>query len=410
MSKDVKGSPDDGASPIASDRLAQWAGRLPRPRRFAGKRTLIALLSLVIFLVVVNFAVAWYYSGVLNEEGLVIKEDEPDFDLVASAIGEDLVRLEQGPDDGEWRLRGQWGLAWDGGRGMIGEIVEDGGDYLVRSFTLASGEPPSSAPASVESDIYPNDPYLAFGVPYEDVQYESPLGLQDAWKFSGSDDTWVVFVHGHRENPGEGMSALPALQALGMPALFITYRNDKGQPKDPSNRYQYGLTEWEDLHAAVEYVLSQPGAKNVALIGHSMGGGIVAKFLYESPLADSVVGAVMDSPMLDFAAPVDLGARERNLPGFVSSSVKWMAARRFGVDWEALNYLKDADRFGAPILLIHGEQDRRIPIETSHELARLRSDLVTYSVYPDAGHTDAWYLDSARYENDLREFLLRIGR
>ena len=50
---------------------------------------------------------------------------------------------------------------------------------------------------------------------------------------------------------------------LASPALFITFRNDKGQPKEPSGIYQYGITEWQDLHAAAEYVLSQPGAREI---------------------------------------------------------------------------------------------------------------------------------------------------
>ena len=81
-----------------------------------------------------------------------------------------------------------------------------------------------------------------------------------------------------------------------------------------------------------------------------------------------MTGAVMDSPVMDFKAPVDLGARERNLPGFVTATVKWIATLRFGLDWDAMDYLKDADRLDSPILLIHGEDDTRVPIGTSDKL------------------------------------------
>ena len=369
---------------------------------------LALVISVFLILALLEFGVGWYYSGVLNDLALEVGENEVEYDLIASAVGEGLVRLERGPDGGEWRLRGKWGLGWDGGRGMIGDIVENGNGFLVRRLTMADGEPPRSAPAFVSGDIYPNDPLLAYGIEYESVEYEAPLGKQDAWRFEGDDDTWAIFVHGLRGVPADGLSSLPVLHDLGLPALFITYRNDKGQPRDPSGIHQYGLTEWQDLHAAVEYALSQPGARDVVLIGHSMGGGIVVKFLYESPLAGSVTGVVMDSPAMDFEAPVDLGARERNLPGFVAATVKWIATLRFGVDWDAMDYLEDADRLDVPILLIHGEDDSRVPIETSDRLAELRPDLVTYSVYPDATHADAWNVDSGRYERELREFLLRV--
>ena len=388
--------------------LVRLKGRLPAPRRVRRKWVFVPLISVFFLLAVLNFGVAWYYSGVLNDLALAVGEDKIEYDLIASAVGEGLVKLEKGPDDGEWRLRGKWGLSWDGGSGMIGNIVEYGGNFLVRRFTMADGDPPRSAPALVSGDIYPNDPLLAYGIEYENVEYETPLGRQAAWRFEGDADTWAIFVHGHRGIPGDGLSSLPVLHDLGIPALFITYRNDKGQPQDPSGIYQYGLTEWQDLHAAVEYALSQPGARDVVLIGHSMGGGIVVKFLYESPLASSVTGAVVDSPVMDFEAPVDMGAGERNLPGFVTATVKWIATLRFGVDWDAMDYLKDADGLDTPILLIHGEHDMRVPIETSDKLAELRPDLVTYSVYSDATHADAWNVDSGRYERELREFLLRV--
>ena len=387
---------------------------LPAPWRVRPKRLFLLLFSVIFLLAGLNFGVAWHYSDVLNELALEVREDEVKYNLTASAVGEGLVKLEEGPAGGEWRSRGQWGLIWDGGSGMIEEIVEDGDDSLVRRFTIVDGDPPRSVPASVSSNIYPNDPYLAFGIEYQEIEYETPLGKQEAWQFArrpeGDDDTWAIFVHGLRGNPGDGLSSLPVLNDLGIPALFITYRNDKGQPQDPGGVYQYGLTEWQDLHAAVEYILSQPGANDVVLIGQSMGGGIVTKFLYESPLAASVTGAVLDSPMMDFKTTVELGGRDRNLPGFVTATAKWLTTLRFGVDWDAMDYLKDANRLEIPILLIHGDDDTSVPIETSDKLSHLRPDLITYTIYPDTTHANAWNTDSTRYEQQLSEFLLRVAQ
>ena len=42
------------------------------------------------------------------------------------------------------------------------------------------------------------------------------------------------------------------------------------------------------------------------------------------------------------------------------------------------------------------------------ELAELRPDLVTYSVYADTPHANAWIVNLGRYERELREFLLRV--
>ena len=374
-------------------------------RRISRKRMLIILISILAFILAAVFATAWYYSGVLNHRALKVRHEPFKHNLTASVVDEGLVRLEDGPEGGRWKNAGKWGLEWDGGSGMIGEIVEEGGDFVVRRFTLADGHSPNSESALVSGYIYPQDPFLAFGIEYEDVQYETPLGTQDAWQFKGEGDTWVIFVHGHRGGPEDGLALVPILHDLGLPSLFITYRNDEGQPRDPGGIHQFGATEWEDLHSAAEYVLSQPDARNIVLIGISMGGGVIAKFLYESPLAGRVTGVVLDSPVLDFKATVDYGARKLHLPGFVTAPMKWISSWRYGVDWEAMDYLKDADRLKGPILLIHGENDGQVPIATSNELAELRRDIVTYSVYPDTPHGGSWNVDSERYERELKGFL-----
>ena len=377
-------------------------------RRITRKRMLMILIAIVALLVAVNFGVAWHYSGVLNHRALKVRHEPFKYNVTASEVGEGIVRLEDGPEEGRWRLPGRWGLEWEGGNGMIGEIVEGGGDFVVRRFTLAEGDSPNSDAALVSGYIYPQDPFLAFGIEYEDVQYETPLGMQDAWKIRGEADTWVIFVHGHRGGPEDGLVLAPILHDLGLPALFITYRNDEGQPRDPGGIHQFGVTEWEDLHAATEYVLSQPDARNIVLIGISMGGGIIVKFLYESALASGVTGVVLDSPVLDFKATVDYGARKLHLPGLVTAPMKWIGSMRFGVDWDAMDYLKDADRLDKPILLIHGGDDLQVPIETSNKLAELRPEIVTYSVYADTPHGGSWNVDSGRYERELKGFLLSI--
>ena len=392
-----------------------WAARAVfRPyywlKGVAGRRLLTSLVAVFLLLLVVDLAVAWYYSDVLADEGLRITDDEINYDLTASPAGEGLVRLEGESDDDRLNRPGNWGLAWDGGLGKIGAVVAEGDGFVTRRMTIVEGDLREAAPAELSRDVHPKDPFLAFGIKYREVEYAAPLGALDAWQFDGGDDTWVIFVHGLGAAPEDGIALLPVIHELDMPALFINYRNDKGQPRDPVGLHQYGLTEWHDLHAAVEYVLAQEGAVNVTLVGQSMGGGIVMKFLYESPLADKVAGVVMDAPMLDFNAPVDLGGRDRHLPGIVISSVKWMTTARFGVDWMALDYLRDADRLNVPILLFHGEIDPRIPIETSAELARLRPDLVTLNVYPPAGHVESWNVDNDRYEGELREFLIRVAK
>lgn len=391
-------------------RPASKSSRRPRFTNATWRRLLITLIAVSVVLLAVDLGVAWYYSGVLADEGLRIIDDEMDYNLTASIASNNLVRLEGDVDDDRLDRPGIWGLAWDGGLANVGEVVDEGEGFVKRRMTIVEGRLRRPTPAELSNDIYPVNPFEAFGISYREVEYEAPLGPTGAWQFGGGDDTWVIFVHGLGSAPKDGMATLPVIHDLDLPALFINYRNDEGQPRDPSGLHQHGLTEWQDLHAAAEYIFQRRDVRNIVIIGHSMGGGIIIKFLYESPLASRVAGVVMDAPMLDFNLPVDKGGRDRNLPTFIISSVKWMTTARFGVDWEAMDYLKDADNLDVPIMLFHGELDQRIPIESSAELARLRPDLVTFSAYPSAGHVESWNVDSERYEDELREFLVRVAK
>ena len=140
-----------------------------------------------------------------------------------------------------------------------------------------------------------------------------------------------------------------------------------------------------------------------------MGGAIVVNTLYQSPLARRVSGIILDAPMLDFNATVDLGARQRGAPRLLTAVGKWIAAIRFDIDWDAFDYLRRVEEIAVPTLLFHGDADDRVPIETSDAFAA-RSDLVTYLRFPDTTHVRSWNTDPTRYEATVRDFLQSLSR
>jgi alpha-beta hydrolase superfamily lysophospholipase len=205
---------------------------------------------------------------------------------------------------------------------------------------------------------------------------------------------------------------LPALRTAGYRSLTITYRNDPGAPEDPSGRLRYGLTEWEDLEAAVRYALDE-GARDVAMYGDSMGGGVIAAFLQRSKLASSVSALVLDAPMLNFSQTVDDNASREpligpiKLPSSLTAVAKRIAAWRYGVDWGALDYLATPEIYDMPILVFHGTADTTVPIGTSEELHQLRPDTVTLVRCQDANHIECWNLDPGAFDRRMVGFLDR---
>lgn len=347
--------------------------------------------------------VSWYYAGELESVAFKIDHEEDEFDLEVIAVDDNVIKLRYLSGNDLWERPGIWGLEWEDGYGQIREIINVDKDSSVRSFASIDGTPAPGTMARTDKYAYPVDP-SARDLTYENVYFESPLGPMDAWFFDGVNNTWIISVHGLRGNRSESMRILPTLVDLGFPTLAINYRNDKGVAADPSGYHQFGITEWEDLEAAAEYAIKH-GANDIVLYGYSMGGAIVSSFMIRSQLADRTSALILDSPMLDFEQTVNYGGKQRNLPGFITATAKWVAGWRFNIDWNGMDYLKDTSHISVPIFLIHGEDDDLVPIITSTTFAAERKDIVTYLKLLRTPHGAGWNVHREQYEQSLRDFL-----
>ena len=112
--------------------------------------------------------------------------------------------------------------------------------------------------------------------------------------------------------------------------------------------------------------------------------------------------------MLNFGRTVDKGAEERSVPPPITAAAKFFSGLRFGVDWGALDFLSHADEMTVPILLIHGDTDDTVPIETSIEFADLAPDLVELHTFAHAGHVQGWNYFTDEYEFLVTEFIERV--
>lgn len=249
----------------------------------------------------------------------------------------------------------------------------------------------------------------------EEVSYMSPLGEMDAWYLPAEGPIWVVHIHGLGTTPAEAEPLFAPVQEAGYPQLSITYRNDEGQPADPSGYYQYGSTEWEDVAGAVEYAVAN-GAQNIVLSGFSTGGAHAMSFLSRQP-QEVVIGMLMDAPNVDFGRTVDYGASQRDLPVLpipipptLSASAKFITSLRIGVNWKLLDYIADADEtIRQPVLIHHGTADLRIPLETSLDLQATNPDLIQLITVEGAGDVESYDIDRESYVDSVLAFLADLG-
>lgn len=379
----------------------------PKKRRWPWIVAASVLALVVLFHVVGGF----YFAAQIRADGFEPSGPESFVDAAAGPVADGTISLFPIDDSAEPHNEGVFGLKYADGYGQIGELVSDADVEVVRAFELLEGEPPEAgAELDVMSWAYPSDPLRAFGYEYETVQYDTELGPMDAWVVPAGSDTWAIFVHGKGVDQREGLRILPTLHEADLPVLMINYRNDDGQPPDPSGVYQYGQTEWRDLEDAVAYAGGR-GAEQIVLVGASTGGAIISAFLLESELASGVEAVVFDAPNLDFEQAVDLAASERTLPLIglpIPPTLTWtaknIAARQLGISWDALDYISRADEFTVPILLFHGTEDGTVPVEVARRMAAARPDLVDY-VETSAGHVQSWNVGPPAYRDRVARFL-----
>ena len=384
--------------------------RIVYERRFPWR---LIVLLLIGALVLFHAAGGWYFSDQLRADALVPAVDDAGFDVLVTEVGEGTIGLRASDgEDSNLTAPGIVGIDWGTGYGHLRDLISEAGDGSVtRSMTRVDGDPPEAGmSANLDGAAFPDDPGRAFGLHYDEVQFSTPLGAMDAWEIPSTSSLWVIHVHGLGTSRTEALRAILPIADSGDPQLVITYRNDPGQPADPSGYYGYGQTEWEDVAAAVDYTVSR-GAEKVILLGYSTGAAHILSYLYRTP-ESPVVAAIFDSPNIDFEETVNLEASQRDLPLIgirLPRTLVWTAKKissaRFGIDWQLTDYVSQADQLRVPVLIFHGTDDETVPLATSQEFFAARSDLIHLAIVPGAGHVRSWNVSPEPYERRLIEFI-----
>ena len=327
-------------------------------------------------------------------------------DLEITSLGPCRVTLRRGvsglpsrPDEpGHFLLRGARG--W----GHAGPVLDANGVLAVREFRHGMGGLRAGDRVRLDSFAFDGDPRTAHGLAFEDARFTSPLGEFPAWFVPGQRDTWAVMTHGKGADRRETLRLLPVLAQLGIPSLAITYRNDEGCPPAPGGLYTYGRDEWEELDGAVRYALDH-GARNILIVGYSMGGAISLAFMGRSSLASRVTALILDAPMINLSRTVEHGARRSGIPSAVLPVSNRIAARRHRFDWRDFDHFGTACGLNVPVLLFHGDADPTVPVATSDALAAARPDLIRYVRLPGVAHVRAWNHDPGAYRAAVTGFL-----
>lgn len=368
------------------------------PIRARRRRWPYHVCAALALLLLVTVGIGWYFSG----QVITVTHDPPEFSLPVVEVSDSRVTL---PAREETTRPGVWGLQWDSGRAVLGEVVDSTDTEVVRHIDeVLYGRLREGTMTRIDGWTYGEDPKQAHGIDFDHVDVPTELGDAPAWFVPGDGDTWVIAVHGRNASPGEALRAIPIYHRAGFPVLAVTHRNDVGAPAASDGYHHLGDTEWRDVSAAVDYAMDN-GAANVVLHGWSMGGAVVVTALRRMPDPKRVAGMVLDSPVLDWNSTLDKQGDQRHLPGPVTELAKSLAEWRAGFDLDDLDQRRFAPDLATPTLLFADTADETVDVSATLDFADAAPDDLLTLVKTAAGHTSSWNEDPRAYASDLERFL-----
>ncbi len=367
----------------------------------------LVILTILLLLVALLAGVGWYFSSsILRPQPYALL---PEFEIVA--VGEGTVTLPPPDSEGQFDdtlAQGRYGLLWEGGNGILGDVQATTDAGVTRPLSLQAGRLPEAGEgARMDPWLYRANPQDDLGLAYETVLLDGEVGPLRGWWLPQPSDTAVLMLHGRRRGDlAETLRILPTLVDLGYSVLALNYRNHGESASSPDGFYHYGSSEYRDALEGLEF-LAQQGIQKVVLYGFSLGGTVALETVEHLPEnAPQVVALVLDSPLVDPRSVIRLGARNMGLPVSdpLADLALLVARLRAGVDWASLDQRESAASVNIPVLLIAGTEDRTVPIEVVDTFAS-RLPNVEYRRLNGAEHVEGWNQNPAAYESWVRAFL-----
>ena len=399
------------------------------------KKLLYFLFSIFIVLM---FGAGWYFSGIIYSVGL-----NPEFtDSGNVGTAEDRVKIDSvnsssitfNIEEEQWGYlyeNGLYGIIGQNGDAVVGEILSVNESLVTRKLlqingTLVEGDlirdtalivkdedinkykilGSNSWSGQVSEGVY--TPKSVSDLDFETVTYNSELGDFPAYLTNNGDNGIVIFVHGFRGDYKREVFAMVRSREFaeyGYRSMIISYRNDRGLPKDPSGIFQYGVTEWKDLDSAIEKARTL--TDNIVLFCISGGGGPCSSWLGNADNQSKVSGLIYEAPVISFWESVEINGESRFpwVPSTLFSYFKLFTEIRYGVDFDSMDFRYDLIDSQIPALLFHGDDDEWVPVSMSDFIASNRSYKYTYKRYENVGHVTAWNADPDEYQQAIKTFL-----
>jgi fermentation-respiration switch protein FrsA (DUF1100 family) len=174
----------------------------------------------------------------------------------------------------------------------------------------------------------------------------------------------VIYFQGNAEGLAARVGRFTWLTADGTGLLALCYRGYGGSSGTPS---EDGLIR--DAEAAYGFARERTPAQRIVLFGESLGTAVAVALA----AGHDVAAVILDAP---FTTAAEVGAA-----AYPFAPVRWLMKDKFRSD-------ERIGRVTAPLLVLHGEQDRIVPIRFGERLFALAREPKRFVRFPGGGHVN----------------------
>jgi fermentation-respiration switch protein FrsA (DUF1100 family) len=223
----------------------------------------------------------------------------------------------------------------------------------------------------------------AIGVPFEQVRFWTADGQElEGWLFDGargaSGGPTVLFMHGTSYNASDMWATAERahlfggfLRGIGCRFFTFDYRgygNSDAEASEPGT--------YLDAAAALAFLYNRPevDAARIVFYGFSLGTGVAV----ELALREASCGLILRAPFTSLRDLIMVRYPRMRLP---LTLTPWLPLTRY-------DSAAKIGRIRVPLLVMHAEQDRTVPITMGRRLFELAPEPKTFVSFPDADHAD----------------------
>jgi hypothetical protein len=244
-----------------------------------------------------------------------------------------------------------------------------------------------------------------YGSDFIDVEFPSRDGLMlRGWLMEGEETKpTLIFGHGLFRSRREGLERGSVLNKRGFSVLLFDFRNHgKSDPQSTS----LGFLERLDVLGAYDFLKEKTERRRFVLLGVSM--GAVAVIHAAGDFQQDLEAIIADSPFQSLNETVTHHTGMLTLPSFPFAHLfVWNFTRITQYEAEDLNTLEALRRLDEiPVLLIYGEEDRRLPPSGIQNIFdAIPSAKKKLVVFENATHGAAYRNHPELYVETVVEFL-----